>query len=160
MIFKARSASEEKLIIPLAHASGSAPDDWREDMAVTSGNLKTEHLPIPQLQPVAAGADETQAFIPIRLVLAPNGLALELDRPNLILGRSKECDLWLPLPDVSRQHARLFFWKGEWVIQDLASKNGIFVNGGKVARMTLRVGDHIEVGGFKFQVEAVEYRKP
>jgi len=128
-------------------------------MAVTSGNPKTEHLPIPQLQPISAGADQSQPFIPIRLVLAPNGLAVELDRPNLTLGRSKECDLWLPLPDVSRQHARLFFAKGEWVIQDLASKNGIIVNGAKVARMTLRIGDQIEVGGFKFQVEAVEYRK-
>ena len=128
-------------------------------MAVISGNPKTEHLPIPQLQPVSAGVDQSQPFIPVRLVLAPNGLGVELDRPNLTIGRSKQCDLWLPLPDVSRQHARLFFWKGEWVIEDLASKNGILVNGGKVTRMTLRIGDQIEIGGFKFQIEAVQYRK-
>jgi pSer/pThr/pTyr-binding forkhead associated (FHA) protein len=120
---------------------------------------KTERIPTPHLQPVSAPVDLPHHFAPIRLAMAASDLFVELDRPHLTLGRSQQCDLWLSLPDVSRQHGRLFFSNGEWVIQDCGSLNGVFVNGEKVARMTLRVGDQIRIGGFTLQVEASKLPK-
>jgi hypothetical protein len=125
-------------------------------MAPSTGAPKTERLPIPRLLPISATVDLPPQFSPIRLALISSGFAVDLDRPHVSLGRSKHCDLWLPMPDVSRQHARLFFSKGEWVIQDCGSLNGVFVNTEKVTRKTLRVGDEIRIGGFTLHVEAAK----
>ncbi|HLW66992.1 MAG TPA: FHA domain-containing protein [Gemmataceae bacterium] len=125
-------------------------------MAASTGAPKTERLPVPRLLPVSSTVDLPPEFVPIRLAMMPSGFAVELDRPHASLGRSKHCDLWLPMPDVSRQHARLFFFNGEWVIQDCGSLNGVFVNTEKVMRKTLRIGDEIRIGGFTLKVEAVK----
>ena len=58
-------------------------------------------------------------------------------------------ELSIQLPDgkVSREHARLHLRDGSWVIQDLGSKNGTWVNGRKVDGSTpVRPGSIIEVG--------------
>ena len=123
-------------------------------MAPSTGAPKTEFLTIPRLLPVSATVDLPPEFLAIRLAMVPNGFAIDLDRPHASIGRSKHCDLWLPMPDVSRQHARLLFSNGEWVIQDCGSLNGVFVNTEKVTRKTLRVGDEIRIGGFTLHVEA------
>jgi hypothetical protein len=125
-------------------------------MAPSTGAPKTERLTTPRLLPVSATVDLPPEFVPIRLAMVPSGFAVDLDRPHLSLGRSKQCDLWLPMPDVSRQHARLLFSNGEWVIQDCGSLNGVFVNAEKVTRKTLRIGDEIRIGGFTLHVEAAK----
>jgi hypothetical protein len=125
-------------------------------MAATTGAPKTERLPMPRLLPVTATVDLPPEFMPIRLTMVPSGFAVDLDRPHVTLGRTKHCDLYLPMPDVSRHHARLFFSNGEWVIQDCGSLNGVFVNTEKVMRKTLRVGDEIRIGGFTLHVEAAK----
>ncbi|NJN37217.1 MAG: FHA domain-containing protein [Nitrospiraceae bacterium] len=37
-----------------------------------------------------------------------------MNRPDMIVGRHTECDIRLPLPDVSRRHCRLQFVEGCW----------------------------------------------
>src|SRR5215475_6553132 len=68
-------------------------------------------------------------FVPLRLVMRPGGVAVELTRPDMLLGRHSEADIRLPLPDVSRRHCRIVLHDGQWHIFDLDSLNGIFVNG-------------------------------
>lgn len=67
--------------------------------------------------------------------------------PELLVGRHSRCDVRLPHPSVSRRHARLSFRDGSWVLRDLESKNGTWVNGVRVGRCALQPGDLVHVGG-------------
>jgi hypothetical protein len=65
---------------------------------------------------------------------------------ELIIGRSSDCDVYLPDSTVSRHHARLIFRDGCWVLQDLSSTNGSYLNGHRVSRCQLRPGDRLLLG--------------
>lgn len=53
--------------------------------------------------------------------------------PSQVLGRSRRCDLQIMDPTVSSLHAMLVFREGRFMIFDLDSKSGIFVNEGRVS---------------------------
>ncbi len=80
----------------------------------------------------------------------PAPLVLALDwagaKEDLLIGRGPGCDVALHNVTVSRRHARLVFRDGAWVIQDLASRNGITVNGTRVGRCQLQPGDRVGLG--------------
>jgi hypothetical protein len=80
----------------------------------------------------------------------PAGLILALDwtgsADELVIGRHPTCDVVLLDPAISRRHARLRFCDGNWVLQDLDSTNGTWVNEVRVGRCQLRPGDHLELG--------------
>lgn len=91
-------------------------------------------------------------FVPIRLVLATHGIALELDRPEMVVGRHSDCDLQLPLADVSRRHCRFVCRDGKWFVEDGQSLNGVFVNNLKVRQKELHLNDCVRIGGYTFVV--------
>jgi pSer/pThr/pTyr-binding forkhead associated (FHA) protein len=92
-------------------------------------------------------------FVPLRLILQPSGLMVELTRSNVVVGRHSEADVRLPLPDVSRRHCRFLFGNGHWAVMDLNSLNGVYVNEEPVGQMTLKQGDRVRIGGFTFAVD-------
>jgi hypothetical protein len=65
---------------------------------------------------------------------------------RVVLGRSREADIVLQDPNVSRRHAELRRGDGGWQIVDLGSTNGIKVNGRRVDNQPLRPGDQITIG--------------
>ena len=71
-----------------------------------------------------------------------------------IIGRREESDLRIPLREVSREHAAIFFdeEEDELVIEDLGSSNGIFVNDERTERAELCPGDVVVIGNVPFQV--------
>ncbi|HEY0469173.1 MAG TPA: FHA domain-containing protein [Polyangiaceae bacterium] len=65
---------------------------------------------------------------------------------KLFLGRSPECELSISDPAVSRRHARLWVSPAQIVIEDLASQNGVYVNGERIrAPRELRGGDVVRI---------------
>lgn len=67
---------------------------------------------------------------------------------ELRIGRSKECDLVIQSPRVSRVHA-LLYWKPDGpAVRDLVSQNGVWVNGAQVREAALEDGDELTVGPF------------
>lgn len=95
-------------------------------------------LPVPAAR--LLGESLVQGDAPIR--------ELALERSTLVLGRSPECDLVLPSPSVSRQHARLLRRAGVTRVEDLGSTNGTFLNGRRITAPTeLGAGDVIGIGG-------------
>ena len=70
---------------------------------------------------------------------------------NTSLGRSPSNDVVLKETKVSRQHAAINFRDGYYVLVDLKSSNGVFVNGKRIDEMALKDGDEVEIGSFKFQ---------
>jgi len=71
------------------------------------------------------------------------------DRTEINVGRVQGNDLMLPKGNVSKRHARLLFRDGRFIITDLKSTNGTYVNGRKIAQATIvREGDKIYIGDF------------
>ncbi len=85
-----------------------------------------------------------------RLVVkaGPNpGSAFDLSKEVTLMGRDVTNDISLGDPEVSRQHARLTRTPGGYVLEDLGSTNGSFVNGERlVAPRVLASGDLLGLG--------------
>lgn len=80
--------------------------------------------------------------------------ALLETKSEIIIGRSKECDIMLPQLNITRQHALIAkMADGSYVIRDLGSKNGTFVNGKRIEEAT-SIGEHddILIGAYKFRL--------
>ena len=66
---------------------------------------------------------------------------------NTLIGRAPQSGLVLNLQSVSRQHAGLYLVDGRWVIKDLGSTNGTWVNGRRISQAhILTGGDEIRIG--------------
>ena len=71
---------------------------------------------------------------------------LPLGRDRCVLGRAEDTDLTLSSGDVSRHHAAVVFQKDKYIIEDLSSTNGTYVNGRLITQHALRPGDEITIG--------------
>src|SRR5438046_298492 len=73
--------------------------------------------------------------------------SLELQQDVITVGRSDACAVVLPFPTVSRLHARIEMQHDRFILVDLGSANGTFVNGARLAgNCPLNTGDIIWVG--------------
>jgi len=93
------------------------------------------------------------ATVPLRLHLRPGRGAIEVTRSGMVFGRHSTADVRLPLPDVSRRHCRFVCEAGRWLVVDLDSLNGVFVNEALVERAELHHRDTVRIGGFVFDVD-------
>lgn len=76
---------------------------------------------------------------------------------GLRLGREPANDVHIPDTNISRQHARVVLYKGVVWVQDAGSRNGVFVNGERVAdQKQVAAGDKVAVGGHLFEIVAGE----
>ncbi|MBQ1286536.1 MAG: FHA domain-containing protein, partial [Aeriscardovia sp.] len=72
-----------------------------------------------------------------------------LDEPSINVGRSMKADILLDDPTVSRRHAVFTKVGGTYVLKDLDSLNGTYVNGSRIDSLELHSGDAIMIGRFK-----------
>lgn len=91
-----------------------------------------------------------------KLILLVQGQAKTYDLKNgdNVLGRLPECDIQIESNMVSRKHARVFSKGTDFLIEDLGSGNGTFVNGLKVEQaQVLKSNDRIKLGPVLFRYE-------
>jgi len=69
------------------------------------------------------------------------------------IGRKVDCDIRIPLTEVSRHHAELRVQNDTVVLKDLGSANGTFVNNKRVKKAELSAGDHVVIGPVVFTVQ-------
>lgn len=74
-------------------------------------------------------------------------------RTSLTFGRSPEADIMIPNSKVSRLHAEIKPWDGDYVVKDLKSRNGTFVNGNRVEACVLKPGDILRLGDTDFHAD-------
>jgi hypothetical protein len=79
-------------------------------------------------------------------ILSWDGEEKRVDKRRILLGRSRESDVQIEDPNVSRRHAELRQEGSTYWIVDLDSTNGIEVNGRRVRRAKLEPGDVFTVG--------------
>ena len=79
-------------------------------------------------------------------VLTVEGEDHPLPHHPVVLGRSKDCDIRISDPNVSRRHAEIRPDGVGWTIVDLDSTNGIEVDGKRVKELALTNGAHFTIG--------------
>ena len=90
--------------------------------------------------------------MPAQLVSLSEGPNILLDKPILLLGRHPECDIQLNSRKVSRRHCCVAQATDHLIVRDLGSTNGIRINGSRVLEGTLKSGDELTVGNFRYHV--------
>ncbi|MBN2390713.1 MAG: FHA domain-containing protein [Anaerolineae bacterium] len=73
------------------------------------------------------------------------GMRWPLGREPVTLGRAADCDIVLPERQISRYHVRIEWDADGYVLRDLGSKNGTFVNGERVRGQLYRLRDGDEI---------------
>jgi hypothetical protein len=81
-----------------------------------------------------------------KALLVGEGRRNVLSGDRAVIGRSRDCDVVLADPNVSRRHAELRREENGWHAVDLGSTNGVKVNGRRVEQVALRDGDRITIG--------------
>jgi DNA-binding NtrC family response regulator len=116
--------------------------------ARTTASMQVYGLPAsPDRQGTRAGL--VLLYAPSFMQFAPAYLLHERD---LIIGRDPASSLCIPEAAVSRQHARIHYKDGRWVLTDLGGRNGTLVDGEFVQEVVLEPLHEIRVGDaiFKF----------
>lgn len=133
------------------------------DIGAGSGSLfkrKKQTVPQPIPIPTPPGpVQPNQARISVTGLLVTSGplagrtVPLLPNRP-LTIGRSTNCDLVLPDDFASSRHTQVRRQGTEWIIEDLESRNGTFVNEQPVTSLeTINSGDTIRVGRTVLRVQ-------
>jgi len=73
---------------------------------------------------------------------------LILTNQSIAIGRDSASDIQIDHVKVSRNHAKITLVNGNWVLEDLNSKNGTLVNKEKILYKELRTGDKIRIGNY------------
>lgn len=94
----------------------------------------------------------------LRETEGPNSGAVYELKEVCVLGRALDCHVHIRDLTVSRRHARISSVDGRYILEDLGSGNGTFVNGRAVTRHQLRDQDQIRVCSAQFRFEEVERR--
>jgi pSer/pThr/pTyr-binding forkhead associated (FHA) protein len=112
---------------------------------------------LAQAAPVEIDIEDSDAFEPtfIQMLTGRNaGLRIDLeDRKEIVIGRSPGADLVIADEFASNMHAKLVAVGNEWVLQDLNSTNGTFLDGKRVTTpMTMRAGATVRIGTTTFDL--------
>ena len=83
-------------------------------------------------------------------------MKLEIGAKPLVLGRGLEADIRIEDDEISRTHCAIWMESKKFLIKDLRSRNGTFVNGKNITEAELQPGDRVRIGHceFAFETEA------
>ena len=116
--------------------------------------------PAPSAHPAAPasgpGGETASTENATRLVITSGqkaGAEFPLGRDEITIGRSSDSAIIIRDDYTSTHHARLMLWNGRWMIQDLDSTNGTFLNGSRVTVPTpIPLGATVKVGATTFEL--------
>jgi hypothetical protein len=122
-----------------------------------SARPKPADAPAPQAQPGATmiyaassptdgQQDGAAPVLQEHVALTFAGKRHEIVEPPVVLGRSKDCDIQVPDPNVSRRHAELRLEGDTYTLVDLDSTNGIEVGTRKLKQLDLEDGTRFTLG--------------
>jgi hypothetical protein len=132
------------------------------EFGIATRMVQPESGPVPEAPEAAPGATmvyrpkagpPTEAVTPEELgverelvTLDADGTQHAVDKRTVLIGRSKDCDIRLADPNVSRRHAEVRQEGTTYWIVDLDSTNGVSVNGRPQKRAKLEHEDRITLG--------------
>jgi len=110
----------------------------------------------PSTPPASSGPERANARNATRLVITSgpkSGTEFPLTSDSVTIGRSGDSSLVIRDDYTSTHHARLMLWNEEWMIQDLDSTNGTFLNGSRLAVPTpVPLNTPVKIGATSFEL--------
>jgi pSer/pThr/pTyr-binding forkhead associated (FHA) protein len=117
---------------------------FRADFLSESESVESPAAPVAGIEALPAGS----ALLVVKR--GPNaGSRFLLDQPTTSAGRHPESDIFLDDVTVSRRHAEFRREGGEFVVVDVGSLNGTYVNREPVDTAVLANGDEVQIGKFR-----------
>ena len=131
-----RAKTAEELDALVADLPREEPKGWREWIGGAMARLR--------------GRDE-------RVTTGPPALEVEVRLPPrkeaVTVGRSRDCDVVVGEETVSRMHAELRHGDNDaWIVRDLDSTNGTWLNGSRVHEARVCGGDELWLGGLRMEL--------
>jgi len=129
---------------------GVPPERGPEQTSIFRADFLSESESVESPAPIA-GVDALATGSALLVVKrGPNaGSRFLLDRPSTSAGRHPESDIFLDDVTVSRRHAEFRREGGEFVVVDVGSLNGTYVNREPVDTAVLANGDEVQIGKFR-----------
>jgi hypothetical protein len=126
----------------------AADPDMVIDEVHVIASFSNEDIPETQELPLGQPSDAPIDAIPPNAFLILGGTRIiPLDRPAINIGRRLDNQVVIDDPRVSRTHAQLRIAKGRYVLFDLNSSGGTYVNGHRTVQSILSPGDVISLAG-------------
>jgi DNA-binding winged helix-turn-helix (wHTH) protein len=137
--------SDANLAILIAEIRGALDDDARAPRFVRTLHGFGYAFSDNAVEVTRAEAQPSPGGVSYWLIWRKRKFALA-EGENLA-GRSPEAAVWVDVPGVSREHARVTIQRGGATLEDLGSRNGTFRAGERIsAPVSLRDGDQIQLG--------------
>jgi Protein of unknown function (DUF3662)/FHA domain len=133
----------------LVRGAKAAPEGAPADQPEPGATMVYKAVPPPPEEADGAAAVEEEPPPPPpkpTAALTIAGRRHELDGDRNVIGRSKDCDIQVSDPNVSRRHAEVRRAGDAYVLVDLDSTNGIEVGGKRVKRLDLEDGSRFTIG--------------
>jgi len=99
--------------------------------------------------PVNAIFDDLNTDLSIQIQVTIPGkqpFSVPLKEKGTLIGREPHCDIYLPIENVSREHARIIRNCESFSVEDLNSTNGTYVNNVRIVSCVLHHSDQIRIG--------------
>ena len=132
---------------------GVPPEQSPERTTVFRADFLTdaEGVEAPVQEPQVAGVDALPAGSALLVVKrGPNaGSRFLLDQDTTSAGRHPDSDIFLDDVTVSRRHAEFRREGGEFVVIDVGSLNGTYVNRDRIDEVMLQGGDEVQIGKYR-----------
>ncbi len=146
--------------------SGDLVSEESDDTAPGGGDLDDDPLAAladPTGDQIKTKAPETtepepekvcMGFPNLVMITGPSsGRKIPLLPMTMSIGREHDNNIELKDPDVGRYHARILYENGRFLLEDLESSNGTWVNGEKITSTTLRNGDRVKIGEIEMAID-------
>jgi len=136
-------------VVPIPTPLPSPPGGPAPHPSVLPDGYDDERPTQPGAPAVATPVAASSLDRPLLVVLVGlnAGQVFTLDRDETLIGRGRDAHVSVDDVGISRRHARIVREDARrFVLEDLGSTNGVFVNGHKVGRVELASGDRVQLG--------------
>lgn len=152
---------DDLVLVDLGSSSGTtvngrsvAGKPVRNGARLRVGDTELELVAVQTSSPVQSGGDSDRTIMDtpasggvVVVRSGPDaGRTFNLEDGDNLVGRDRDASVGLGDPSVSRRHAIIRSQAGGYIVYDLASKTGTYVDGAKLSGARLKPGDRIAVG--------------
>lgn len=81
---------------------------------------------------------------------------IPVETSEILMGRHRSADIQFPDLSVSRYHAVLSYSDGVFLLEDLNSKSGTYLNGKKIRSAVVNINDEIRMGAVVFHIKKIK----
>jgi hypothetical protein len=104
----------------------------------------------PRQEPARSPAAPSASYLPQRLYLILDGRGMPVEVIDLpcTVGSERKCTVWVNSPRIETQHLQITHSREGWVLEDLGTEHGTFLDDRKIKRRVIADGDEYRLAGY------------